>query len=79
MIDRNSKEPEDRRKFRYWPAAMCVAFRAPQAMVVARVQEVCQSAERDGVNWRNVYEVAKSAQPSRYPEPPSLDLVNPER
>ena len=77
LIDRNSKEPEDRKKFLYWLAAMSVAFRAPQAIIVARVREVCRSAMRDGVNREDVYEVAKSALPSRYPAPPSLDLVNP--
>jgi hypothetical protein len=77
LIDRSSKEPEDRRSFLRWLGAMSVAFRAPQSIVMARVWEVARSALKDGVSWQDVYEVAKSAQLSPYPEPPGLDFVNP--
>ncbi len=62
-----------------WLAAMAVAFRAPQAIVVARVHEVAWSAKQDGVDWKDLYELVKLNQSSRYPQPPSEDLVDPER
>jgi hypothetical protein len=79
LIDRNSKEPQDRQKWIRWLAALSVAFRAPQAVLLPRVREVLWSAWKDGVDYRDLYQVAQEIQPSRYPKAPDLELVDPER
>ena len=78
LIDRNSKEPQDRQKFIRHLAAMLVAFRSPQEMLESRVRVAALLAQKDGLNWKDLYQAAKSGLPSRYPQPPSEKLVDPE-
>jgi hypothetical protein len=79
LIDRNSRDPDQRQRWIRWLAALSVAFRAPQAILLPRVREVLWSARKDGVDWKELYEVAKDIQPDRYPQPPELGLVAPKR
>jgi hypothetical protein len=79
LIDRSSNEPQDRQTWIYWLGALLSAFRAPQVILLARVREVLWSARKDGVDYRDLYQVAQEIQPSRYPKAPDLDLVDPER
>jgi hypothetical protein len=78
-IDRNSKEPEDRQRWIWWLGDLSLALRAPQQILLPRVREVLSSAQKDGVNWRDLYEVAKDIQPDRCPQAPDLELVDPDR
>jgi hypothetical protein len=77
LIDKDSKEPEDRKKWIYWLAAMTSAAysRAP----LPRLREVASSALLDGVNWQELYKAVKSIRPSFLDPMPSLEEVNPKR
>ena len=58
---------------------MVVPTNARMTRTTCPSEEVLRSAKQDGVDWRALYEVAKGGQPSRYPEPPELGLVDPKR
>jgi hypothetical protein len=79
LIDKSSRQPEDHQKFLFWLRAMATAFRAPKTVVLLRIREVCRSALLNGVNWRDLYEMVKSAQPEKYLQFPVAELVDPER
>jgi hypothetical protein len=78
LIDRNSKEPQDRLMFLDMLAEMTLAFQSHPAEVVGRVKAAAQLAKLSGVRWEDLYDMVKSSQGERYPEPPDLDLVDPE-
>ncbi len=78
LIDRNSKEPQDRLMFLDMLAEMTLAFNSHPAEVVSRVKAAAQLAKLSGVRWEDLYDMVKSSQGERYPEPPDLDLVDPE-
>ena len=77
MMGKHSKEPEERKKWIIWLAAMVAALTAQP--VLERVREVALSAHRDGVDWRALYEAAQSGRPSWWSPVPPEDLVNPEK
>jgi hypothetical protein len=79
LIDSKSTDPEERSKYIYHLGMMLSTFRAPTPYLLPRIRSAVWLASKEGIDWRDLYRFAKSGLPSHYPQPPSEDLVDPER
>jgi hypothetical protein len=79
LINRNSTNRKDRDTWIRCLATLASAMSSPKEIVVARVRVALLAATWDNVDWRDLYATISRGLADRYPDPPSIELVNPEK
>ena len=79
LINRRSREPEDRKTWLKWLGLTVIALMGPEAALVPRTKNALSYARTEGLDWRDLYEAAKDMLGDRCRRPPDLELVDPER